>query len=95
MVLICIFRLEKPPYDQYICEPPEDDQRTTTPLIKFFTKALKFFSYFIFAGIVLGGALVSKVKITLINVQYKGNWNLEVNLSLWDSVLNIFEGVAS
>ena len=54
-------RIELPPYDQFICEPPEDDSRTASNAIKFFTKAFKLLSYFIFGGCVFVGALFSKV----------------------------------
>ena len=57
-----LFRMQVPAYDQFICEPPEDDQRTATATMKFFTKTFKFVSYFVFGGILIAGALASKVR---------------------------------
>ncbi|CAK8673727.1 unnamed protein product [Clavelina lepadiformis] len=59
--------IEKIPlYDQFTTEPPEDESRTTSTVLKFFQKLFKLFSYLIFGGLLLAGALVSKACLMIL-----------------------------
>nr|BBB15954.1 chitin synthase [Ciona robusta] len=57
---------ELPLYDRFTCEPPEDDSRTSSNVVKFFTKTFKLSSYLIFGGLLFGGALISKACLMIL-----------------------------
>ncbi|XP_076822110.1 chitin synthase chs-2-like [Clavelina lepadiformis] len=53
-------------WDRYITEPREDESRTAGVTLKFFQKLFKLMSYFIFGGLVVTGAIISKACLMIL-----------------------------